>query len=437
MSGHESEAMKQAMLERSVIASVIAGDVLPSGLMLEENHFHDPLCRQLYRVLSRMEKDRQAIELVNVCMADETLDAQAVVALAQERCVSEVIVGQHCDRLRERASRREAETLLEQALSAVRTGGEVQGLMSSLGGQLGRLMAKGEGESVTMLELILHVLAQIEKKEEQPPSIATGIEKIDECLCGGFRPGDLAVIAALTGVGKSAMLSFMMRNAAEQGKKILLVSCEMSDAQNAERFIASISDAPLDKIIRREQLSAKELYSISEGMDRYHPENIRVISSGTQTVSSVRREALRMQAGAGLDMIVVDYLQRLRPEKGASSKADEVGSIAAGLKSLAVDLNVPVLTAAQFNREAARARREAYGNEREGVPALHQLRDSSQIEDEANAVISLDEPRRATGENVRRINAYVIKNRSGALQAVRLLFDPRKMTYGPADAPGA
>ena len=173
------------------------------------------------------------------------------------------------------------------------------------------------------------------------------------------------------------MLAFMMRNAAEQGKRILLVSCEMSDVQNAERFMASISGIPLEQIMRRETLNTEQNIALSDGMERFHPENIRVISSGTETVASVRRAAQRMQMSIGLDLVIVDYLQRLRPERNAGNKAEDVGAIAAGLKSLAVDLNVPVLTAAQFNREAARARSEALGNADAGVPSLHQLRDSS------------------------------------------------------------
>ena len=433
MSGHESESMKQAMLERSVIASVIAGDALPSGLMLEEAHFHDPLCRQLYRALSVMEKRRQEIDLVSVCMADETLDAQAVVNLSQERCVSEVLLRQHCAAICDRGRRRQLETILEEGLAAVKKGGDLPAQTEAIRERLKALMSAGEGADVTMLELLVRVLSRMEGKErEKKPPIPCGIAAIDESLSGGFRPGDLVVIAALTGVGKSAMLSFMMRNAAELGKKILLVSCEMSDDQNAERFLASISGVDLSRIMRRETLSQEENIRICDGMDRYHPERIRVISSGTQTVSSVRREALRMQAGMGLDMIVVDYLQRLHPDRTHANKADEVGSIASGLKSMAADLGVPVLTASQFNREAAKARREAYGSETAGVPALHQMRDSSQIEDEANTVIVLDEPRREPNARVRRINAHVIKNRSGALRAARLLFDPAKMIFTPA-----
>lgn len=425
--------MTQRMLERSVLASVIAGDVLPSGLMLGQAHFQDALCRQVFSALEKMERARQEIDLTNLCMADETLDAGAVVELAQERCASVVICEQNCAHLRERAESRTLETLLEQTLQTIRTGGSAGEAAAALRERLARLMASGDAlAGRTMMELIVSVLLQMERREEQTPPVACGIEKIDGELCGGFRPGDLAVIAALTSVGKSAMLAFMMRNAAAQGRKILLVSCEMSAEQNAERYIAAMSGVDIGRIMRRETLTDEENLRISDGMALYQPENIRVITGGTQTVSSIRREALRMKMSTGLDLIVVDYLQRLRPEEGGhANRADAIGGIAAGLKSMAVDLDVPVLTAAQFNREAARSRSENRGMENCGVPALHQLRDSSQIEDEANTVIILDEPRREAGTKSRRINAYIAKNRSGALAAVRLLFDPARMVYEP------
>lgn len=427
---------KQEMLERSVMASVIMGDAAPSQLGLTQAHFSDALCARLFALAMRLEADRKAISLVDICMADDTLDAQAVVDITKECCVSEVVLRQHCALMREQAVSRSLQALLRDTLSALESGAGGMATAQALTGKLSALVSTGsEAAGASMMELIFRLLSQIEQRSPQDaPPIASGVERIDECLNGGFRPGDLAVIAALTSVGKSALLSFMMRNAARQGKHVLLISCEMSEEQNAERFLASISRAPLDKIIRREALTEAENISISDGMSIYHPECIRVISSGTQTVESVRREALRMQMTEGLDMIVVDYLQRMRSQGRSASKADEVGSIASGLKSLAVDLKVPVLTAAQFNREAAKARREARGNENEGVPALHQLRDSSQIEDEANTVIVMDEPERALGSHVRQINAHIVKNRSGALKSVRLLFDPTRMIYAQADA---
>ena len=435
MSGLESRELKQAMLERSVIGSVIMGDALPSSLQLEAAHFCDPLCARLFALLSRMEAQRQEISLPGVCMADDALDASAVVELTQEACVSEVIIRQHCVMLREQGMRRLLLALLAQEESALQSGAPPLERIRSLGDRLAGLMSAGSEErhDPTMFEAIMHLLDQMRGEEniEQPP-IASGISAVDKCLSGGFRPGDLAIIAALTSVGKSAMLSFMMRNAAAQGKRILLVSCEMSAEQNAERYLAAMSGVDIGRIIRREQMTEQENVQISDGMQIYHPENIVMIASGTQTVSSVRRAALSMQMTTGLDMIVVDYLQRLRPDRTSANKADEVGSIASGLKSLAVDLNVPVLTAAQFNREAAKGRSDARGNADVGVPALHQLRDSSQIEDEANTVIILDEPSRALGTSRRQINAHIVKNRSGMLCAVHLFFDPNTMTYEAA-----
>jgi len=422
------------LLERALMGSVISGDALPSQLELEEKDFGDPLCRRLFALCRRMEAQRQAVDLTGVCMADESLDAGSVVEIAQERCVSAVLLQQHSAQLRNKALRRRLSALMAGAQERLCGEDDPRETVERLKMDMAIELAETTGNMAgrEMILLILDVLEQFGKTRENAEPISTGIGRLDRNLIGGFRPGDLVVVAALTSVGKSAMLSFMMRNAAAQGKRILLVSCEMSEEQNAERYLSAMSGVSLGKIVRREALSDEENLRISDGMELYHPENIRVISSGTQTAASIRREALRMKQGAGLDMIVVDYLQRLRPDKRLSSKADEVGSIASALKSMAVDLGVPVLTAAQFNREAAKNRSEAKGNETQGVPALHQLRDSSQIEDEANTVIVLDEPaRRPTG--CRDINAHVVKNRSGELGSVRLKFDADTMTYREAD----
>lgn len=279
MAGCNDAAMRQAMLERSVLASVIAGDVLPSQLALEREHFTGEMTRRLFALLLRMERERTAIDLTNVCMADETMDAGPVVELAQERCVSEVIVKQNCALLRETGLRRRLDVTLCAAREALARGENAAATLHGLQKTLGGMLKTGGGEAVgkTMLEIICGIFEEMERREAAAPPIACGIEVIDKALNGGFRCGDLVVIAALTSVGKSAMLSFMMRNAAGQGKKILLISCEMSDAQNAERYLASISGVDIGRFTRRETLTEEENIRVSDGMALYDPGNIRVI----------------------------------------------------------------------------------------------------------------------------------------------------------------
>ena len=206
MSGCE---MKQAMLERAVLASVIMGEALPSSLDLEEQHFGDPLCRQLFGVLMKMEKHHQQIDLPSVCMADETLDAYEVCELAKESCVSVVLVNQHCEHLRNIAQRRKMSALLARVQSALEAGADVLEQADAIRKELDTLMSRSmtqTQEGTDMLQLIIHLLGDIESpdgSDDQAKAIATGVAGIDDCLCGGFRPGDLGVIAALTGVGKN------------------------------------------------------------------------------------------------------------------------------------------------------------------------------------------------------------------------------------------
>ena len=134
--------MKQAMLERAVLASVIMGEALPSSLDLEEQHFGDPLCRQLFGVLMKMEKHHQQIDLPSVCMADETLDAYEVCELAKESCVSVVLVNQHCEHLRNIAQRRKMSALLARVQSALEAGADVLEQADAIRKELDTLMSR-------------------------------------------------------------------------------------------------------------------------------------------------------------------------------------------------------------------------------------------------------------------------------------------------------
>ena len=108
------------MLERAVIGSVISGDVLPSQLELTGQAFGDPLCGRLFALTQDMERSHRAIDLAGVCMADESLDTDAVIAIMGERCISEVLIGQHCARLRSRAEEKRCRAMIGETLEALR-----------------------------------------------------------------------------------------------------------------------------------------------------------------------------------------------------------------------------------------------------------------------------------------------------------------------------
>ena len=130
----------------------------------------------------------------------------------------------------------------------------------------------------------------------------------------------------------------------------------------------------------------------------------------------IRRMALRIRARCGLDMIVVDYLQLLDAGQKTSNRSEAVGVVTRALKSLAMELKIPILTASQLNR----------ASERNDAPRLSDLRESGSIEQDADAVLLLHAP--DDKDNPERL-LFLDKNRGGECGKIRLYFDGATMRF--------
>jgi replicative DNA helicase len=270
-----------------------------------------------------------------------------------------------------------------------------------------RLMADLEGRTmggpVRLGEGLGRVLEDIEARTaavDQTASISLGIASYD-ALIGPLRPGQLAVVAARPGIGKTALAGCTSLRAAKRGVPVLVFSLEMSFSELAERFLGAHARVSVEQIGRgmggqsmREILAAaQDLQSLPLWVDD------RVLNVG-QIASAARSWRVRNQGKRAL--VVIDYLGLIKPQGRSETRALEVGRMAWGAKMLAKDLACPVLLVAQLNR----------GNEKDGrKPVLSDLRDSGEIEQHADVVIfpNREPPLEQSGP----ADLIVAKNRGG------------------------
>lgn len=213
----------------------------------------------------------------------------------------------------------------------------------------------------------------------------TGIDRLDLAI-GGLRAGDMTLIAGQTGHGKSALaMTLVLMLAMVETKPSLLVSMEMLEndlAIRATAFLTSMSQtriraAQVDKL-GGEKLALEEIAEL-EHMRKQIKQRVRTIARGQVSLQDVRDTAIGMQASSGLSAILIDYLQlmEITGAEGTGTREREVATISRGLKSIAMDLGVPVVALSQLSRRA-----EDYD---EPVPGL--LRESGQIENDASAIV--------------------------------------------------
>jgi replicative DNA helicase len=180
----------------------------------------------------------------------------------------------------------------------------------------------------------------------------SGFRDLDD-MTGGFQPGNLVVIAARPSMGKSALVANIAENAALANHAVVLFSLEMSEAELAQRFVASQASVKGEEL-RRGRVAESRWPKILQACQRLGEAPLYIDDSSDTGVLDVRAKSRRihhqLEAHGGLGLVIVDYLQLMRHEGRVESRVEQVGQISRGLKSLARELNVPVIGISQLSR---------------------------------------------------------------------------------------
>ena len=273
----------------------------------------------------------------------------------------------------------------------------------------------------------LDKLEQLSREGKAITGTPSGFDDLD-AVTGGFQPGNLIILAARPSMGKSALMANFCENAAlDQGKAVALFSLEMSESELAQRFIASQASVRGEDL-RKGRVPASRWTTIVKASERLAAAPLFVDDSSDLSVLDVRAKARRLaqQQADGLGLIVIDYLQLMRADGSIESRVEQVGQISRGLKTLARELDVPVIALSQLNRGV-----EQRTDKR---PVLSDLRESGAIEQDADLVMFIYRDEYYDRESDREgiADLIIAKHRNGALATVELTFQkdyPRFMSY--------
>ncbi|MGC9220236.1 MAG: replicative DNA helicase [Solirubrobacteraceae bacterium] len=200
-----------------------------------------------------------------------------------------------------------------------------------------------------------------------------GFHDLDN-LTGGFQRGNLIILAARPAMGKSALVANIAENAALAGYPVAMFSLEMSESELAQRFVASQARVPGEDL-RRGKVAESRWPKILEASGKLSEAPLFVDDSSDTGVLEVRAKSRRLHhqlaERGGLGLIIIDYLQLMRHEGRIESRVEQVGQISRSLKTLARELNVPVIALSQLSRnveQRAGEKRPVLSDLRECVP---------------------------------------------------------------------
>jgi replicative DNA helicase len=261
--------------------------------------------------------------------------------------------------------------------------------------------------------------------------VPTGFNGLDNIL-SGLQKSDLVILGARPSFGKTSLALDIIRHVGTKaGFGVGIFSLEMSREQIVDRLISAESKVSLWKIRTGKQLDALDYEMIQAAFDRLAQAKIYVDDTPSPNILEIRRMARRLQAEEkNLGLIVVDYLQLIQPRKNSDNPVQQITEISRGLKTVARELNIPILALSQLSRGV-----EQRDNK---VPKLSDLRDSGSIEQDADVVMfihpawryqqSMDNP---SDEGMTEI--HVAKHRNGPLGIVQLRFNKESASFENLD----
>ncbi len=277
-----------------------------------------------------------------------------------------------------------------------------------------------------MTTLIARAISEIEAAANQKDGllgVPSGFTALDR-ITGGWQKSDLMVLAARPGMGKTAFVISMAKNAAvEFQKPVAIFSLEMSSIQLVKRLISSETEITQDKILKG-NLAMHEFEQLNQRIKKLEVAPLYIDDTPALSIFELRAKARRLKENQKVELIIIDYLQLMSggPD-GKGNREQEISYISRGLKSLAKELEIPIIALSQLSRQVEN---RPGGSKR---PQLSDLRESGAIEQDADMVMFIYRPEYyglevdENNEPTRgRAEIIIAKNRHGALETVKLRF---------------
>lgn len=255
--------------------------------------------------------------------------------------------------------------------------------------------------------------------------ISTGIPHLNRLLGGGWKGGKQVILAARPSIGKSSLAMRFCLTAALEGAPAAFLSQEMACEELVDRAAATLGRMDLENIISG-QLTDEEWPRLTEAVERIRGLPLALDDQPALTLADISAKARMLKRQHGLKLLVIDYIQLCAGGKDKDNRHHQIEQLSRGLKNLAKQLEICILTLSQLNREVEKRTN--------GRPILSDLKESGAIEEDADVVLMLsrigDER-----EGFRTIHCEIPKNRQGKTGFVTLGFDGRYQEWRETATP--
>ncbi len=429
----EEAVLGALMLEKDAVAAVI--DMLSPAVFYKESH------QSIFEAISTLFHNNEPVDILTVTNALRLMGKLEIaggpfyITQLTSRIASSANIEFHVGILKQKFLQRE---LIKISTETIRKSFEdstdVFDLLDETESSLFSISENNLRKKAQLMpELVHKVLNQVDNARKNDGSfsgVPSGFIDLDK-ITGGWQRSDLIIIAARPGMGKTAFVLSMARNIAIESKKpVAFFSLEMTADQLVARLVASEAELSASAL-RRGQLQNFEWEQLNARISKLITAPIYIDDTPALSLFELRAKCRRLKAQYDIDMVVVDYIQLMTAggdRKGGGNREQEISAISRSLKSLAKELNIPVIALSQLNR-SVETRSTTQGSKK---PQLSDLRESGAIEQDADLVLFIYRPEyykimEDEEGNTTEGKAQIIiaKHRNGATDEIWLQFISR------------
>jgi replicative DNA helicase len=437
-----------AEAEKAVLGSMLARpdvviDEVSDGLAKDD--FFVPSHQEIYEAINALHNSGKAIDITTLhqYLADrklaEVVGSPGILAELAAGLATHLNVGSYVSIVKEKSLLRHLQHACANISQSVQDNQDsVTGVLDNAEREIFQVTNRGLTNSTvtakTEIEKAIQLIENYQKNRGRLFGIPTGFHRLNE-LTTGWHGGEMIVLAARPGIGKTALALTFARHAMDArydekldnwvkpGYCVGMFSLEMTNQQLMLRMLASYASESLQRIRQGDldDQAMQKLCMIGEDMKQFP---LVLDDSSFLTINQLRGKTRRMKQQYKIDMLVIDYLQLLRSEseQAKDNRQNEVAEISRGIKALAKELDIPIIVLAQLNRKSEEGKTE---------PALHNLRESGAIEQDADMVLLLHREDGADSEEsngaalppgVKKYKLIIAKQRNGPTDNLEIHF---------------
>jgi len=423
-------------LEEAVLGALLIDQKVQSDIIdfLQPEMFYTDAHQRIYRVIREIFSSTDPIDMLTVVNALkkagelEMVGGAYYIAQLTRRVGSAANIEYHARIILQKYIQRKLiEISAEISTEAFEDSADVFDLLDKAEQKLFSISENNlRREHSDMASLVKDALENIEKASKHDGSyqgVPSGFAEVDR-ITAGWQKSDLIVLAARPGMGKTAFVLSMARNISVDYKRpVVVFSLEMTGVQLVTRLIASETQLSADKL-KKGELKDHEWQQLHSRITNLMDAPLYIDDTPALSIFELRAKARRMKQQYDIQLIIIDYIQLMQSgsDKGGGNREQEISNISRSMKSLAKELNVPIIALSQLNRSV-----ETRGGIKK--PLLSDLRESGAIEQDADMVAFIYRPEyyklEAFEDNTPSAGMaelIIAKHRNGALAEVKLRF---------------